>query len=68
MYVHPGDPSRNILDLPRVVSNEEDIARILDQQLRQKQDFGSGGQRPRSLTLDPEMRRILDPGHLDQIW
>ena len=31
MCVHPEDPPRNILDLPRVVSNEEDIARILDQ-------------------------------------
>ena len=31
MCVHPDDPPRNILDLPRVVSNEEDIAKILDQ-------------------------------------
>lgn len=31
MCVHPDDPPRNILGLPRVVSNEEDIAWILDQ-------------------------------------
>ena len=30
-YVRPDDPPLDILDLPRVVSNEEDIARILDQ-------------------------------------
>ena len=31
MCVPPGDLPRNILDLPRVVSNEEDIGKILDQ-------------------------------------
>ena len=31
MCVHPDNLPRNILDLPRVVSNEEAIARILDQ-------------------------------------
>ena len=31
MCVHPDDPPRNILGLPRVVSNEEDIAWIMDQ-------------------------------------
>ena len=32
MCVHPDDPPRDILGLPRVVSNEEDIAWILGQQ------------------------------------
>ncbi|MFK5978750.1 MAG: mannonate dehydratase [Rhizobiaceae bacterium] len=32
MCVHPDDPPRNILGLPRIVSNEEDIAWILQQQ------------------------------------
>ena len=32
MCVHPDDPPRDILGLPRVVSNEEDIAWILAQQ------------------------------------
>ena len=31
MCVHPDDPPRDILGLPRVVSNEDDIAMILDQ-------------------------------------
>ena len=64
--VHPDDPPRNILALPRVVSNEEDIAKILDQHDSLANDLtlrsGSLGANPAN-DLPIIASRFTDPIH-----